>query len=115
MMSGCSKWAVIKSQELSRDDLRKDLPHYSERELWRAVIVARLGAKIQLETDKMFMGIDDDGSTETWFEKMESMDKVMAGIKSWDDVINYILELDKESFEGDPMGVKEELDRILMN
>jgi hypothetical protein len=53
--------------------------------------------------------------TEDLLERMDSMDEIMAGINSWDDVINYILEMDKKSFENDPMGVKGELNRILMD
>src|ERR1044071_8478038 len=109
MMIGCSKWAAIKTQEFTRDQWRKDLPLYSERELWRAVIVARLDAKAQLETNKMFMGIDADEVTEALFEKMDSTDGVMAGIDSFDGVINYILEMDKKAFENDPRGVELEL------
>jgi hypothetical protein len=53
MMIGCTKWAAVKAQELARDQLRRNLPQYSERELGRAVIVTRLGAKLQLEMTKM--------------------------------------------------------------
>lgn len=34
VLIGGTKWAVIKAQELTRDQLRHDLPHYSEKELW---------------------------------------------------------------------------------
>jgi hypothetical protein len=39
----------------------------------------------------------------------------MKEINSWDDVINCVLEMDKESLDRDPMGVKGELNRILMS
>jgi len=42
-------------------------------------------------------------------EKMESMDEVMNGINSWNDVVDYVIEMDKESLDRDPMGVKAEL------
>ncbi|HSP62864.1 MAG TPA: hypothetical protein VLQ90_07785 [Pyrinomonadaceae bacterium] len=115
MMICCTKWAAVKAQEFARDQLRRDLPQYSERELWRAVIVTRLGAKLQLEMTKMNFEIEMDSVTEDLSERMESMDEIMAGINSWDDVVNYVLEMDKESFENDPMGVKGELNRILMD
>lgn len=46
-------------------------------------------------------------------EKMESMEVIMKNINSWQDVINYVLEIDKESLGHDPMGVKAELNRII--
>ena len=48
-------------------------------------------------------------------EHLESIDEIMKGINSWTDVINYVLELDKETLDRDPMGVKAELNRILMD
>lgn len=39
----------------------------------------------------------------------------MKDVTSWDDVINYVLQMDKESFSRDPMGVKAELDRMLVD
>lgn len=114
VLIGGTKWAVIKAQELTRDQLRHDLPHYSEKELWSAVIVCRLGAKLNLEVTNLSLGVGGDGS-EAVMEKMESMDEIMKGINSWDDVINYVLEMDKDSLSRDPMGVKRELTRILMD
>jgi Cu/Ag efflux pump CusA len=112
MLIGSTKWAAIKAQEETRDQLRRDLPHYSDEELWRAVIVCRLGAKLNLAATNLSLGIDSDDS-EALSEKMESMDEIMKGVTSWDDVINYVLQMDKESFSRDPMGVKAELDRML--
>lgn len=94
--------------------LRRDFPDYSEKELWRAVIVCRLGAKLNLEVTNLSLGIGSDGS-QAVMERMESMDEIMKGIDSWDDVINYVLEMDKESLGRDPMGVKAELNRIIMD
>jgi hypothetical protein len=112
VLIGGSEWAVIKAQELTRDQLQHDLPHYSEKELWRAVIVCRLGAKLNLEATNLSFGIESDGS-EAVMERMESMDEVMKEINSWDDVVNYILEMDKSSLRHDPMGVKAKLNKIL--
>jgi hypothetical protein len=114
VMIGGTRWAVIKAQEFTRDQLRHDFPHYSEQELWRAVIVTRLGAKMNLEMTNLSLGIDSKRS-EALMEKMESMDEVMKLINSWNDVVDYVIEMDKESLDHDPMGVKAELDRILMH
>ncbi|HMG75878.1 MAG TPA: hypothetical protein VK582_20425 [Pyrinomonadaceae bacterium] len=114
VLIGGTKWAVIKAQETTRDQLRRDLPHYSEEELWRAVIFTRLGAKMNLELTNLNLGIDNDES-DAIMEKMESIDEIMKEINSWDDVINCVLDMDKESLDRDPMGVKGELNRILMS
>jgi hypothetical protein len=112
VMLGGTKWAVIKAQELSRDQIRHDLPYYSEEELWRAVILTRLGAKLNLAATNLSLGIDSNES-EAIIERMESMDEIMKGINCWDDVIKYVIEMDKETLNYDPMGVKGELHRIL--
>ncbi len=96
VMIGGTKWAVIKAQEFTRDQLRRNLPHYSEDELWRAVILTRLGAKLNLELTNLNLGADSDES-DVLMEKMESMDEIMKGINSWTDVINYVLALDKRN------------------
>ena len=114
VLIGGTKWAVIKAQETTRDQLRRDLPHYSEEELWRAVIFTRLGAKMNLELTNLSLGIDTDKSAAV-MEKMESMDEVMNGINSWNGVVDYVIEMDKETLDRDPMGVKAELNRILMD
>src|SRR2546423_2324897 len=114
VMIGGTKWAVIKAQEFTREQLRRDLPHYSEEELWRAVIFTRLGAKANLEITNLSLGIDS-GESDAVMEHLESIDEIMKGINSWTDVINYVLELDKETLDRDPMGVKAELNRILMD
>jgi hypothetical protein len=98
---------------ITRDQLRRDLPHYSEEDLWRAVIFTRLGTKLNLELTNLNLGVDN-GESDAVMEKMESIDEIMKGINSWTDVINYVLELDKEVLDRDPMGVKSELNRILM-
>lgn len=114
VMIGGTKWAVIKAQELTRDQLRRDLPHNSEKELWRAVILTRLGAKLNLEATNLSLGIESNES-EAVMKRMESMDDIMKAINCWDDVINYVIEMDKDSLNYDPMGVKGELHRILMD
>ncbi len=43
------------------------------------------------------------------------MDEIMRGINFWDDVINYVVEMDKDSLSYDPKGVKGKLNRILMD
>lgn len=114
VLIGGTKWAVIKAQELTLDQLRRDFPNHSDKELWRGVIVCRLGAKLNLEATNLSLGIGSD-SSEAVIEKMESMDEIMNDINSWDDVVNYVLEMDKESLSHDPMGVKAELNGMLMD
>jgi len=67
-----------------------------------------------LELTNLSLGIDSDAS-EAVMEKMESMDEIMKGINSWNDVVDYVIDMDKESLDRDPMGVKGELNRILMD
>lgn len=74
----------------------------------------KAGAKMNLELTNLSLGIDTDKS-DAVMEKMESMDEVMNGIKSWNDVVDYVIEMDKESLDRDPIGVKAELNRILMD
>lgn len=69
---------------------------------------------MNLELTNLNLGIDTDES-DAIMEKMESIDEIMKEINSWDDVINCVLDMDKESLDRDPMGVKGELNRILMS
>jgi len=69
---------------------------------------------MNLELTNLNLGIDNDES-DAIMEKMESIDEIMKEINSWDDVINCVLDMDKESLDRDPMGVKGELNRILMS
>lgn len=69
---------------------------------------------MNLELTNLSLGIDNDVS-EAVMEKMESMGEIMKGISSWNDVIDYVIDMDKDSLDRDPMGVKTELNRILMD
>lgn len=107
VLVGGTKWATIRALEISRDQLRHDLPHYSEAETWRAVILTRMGSKLSI-----VQNIRDQERLE---RKMEDMDQIMNSIHSWNEVVNYCVEMDKDSLDNDPMGVKREISEIIMS
>lgn len=102
-----SPWAVIKNQEAVLEQNRRAAPNATEKELWRLVILSRLHAI--LANSGPF-----DPSREKMLQRVENLDDVANEIHSWDDVIKYVFELDKEAgMEAEGSVVQEEINRVL--
>ena len=91
MEIGTSKWAVIRTQEYTLNKLRGQFPHYSEKELLKELLLSRFRAKIMSPTF-------GDPPPEELLEKTENIDKIMENINTFQDLTNYILEMDKTIF-----------------
>jgi len=101
-----SRWAVIKAQEAMLEIFRRELPDRPEKELWRRVIFSRF--EIKLKSPASW-----DLSTEELLKEMESMDQIMTNIHSWEDTLEFILQMDKDAFSFDPSGIQDEINKIL--
>lgn len=101
-----SPWAVICTQETTLERFRRQFPEYSERDLWRAVILSRF--EVKLKTPSLW-----DPPTEVILKKMGAMDEIMKDIHSWQDTLDFILEMEKDSFSIDPTGIQNEINEVL--
>jgi hypothetical protein len=81
-------WAVIRAQEATLESLRQQFPDAEERKLWSAVILARLEIKLKSPTPW-------DPPPEELRRKMESIEEIMQTMSSWNDVLRYILSMDR--------------------
>ena len=107
-----SKWAVIKIQKYTLDLLRKQIPNASEKELWQGVILSRLQTKLlsPSETDPFAKPL----LKEELSFRIENIESISSNFSSFDDVIDYIIEMDEEENRfADPTGLQSELESIL--
>ena len=108
VMVGGTKWATIKAITASRDQLRHDLPEYSETDLWKAVITIRLSTRLSLASQT-------SAEEERLQKRMETLDETVSNMRSWDEVVDHCLELDKSSLQNDPAGIKHQITEIIMS
>lgn len=106
MEIGTSKWAVIKTQEYTLNKLRDQFPHYSEKELFKEVLLSRFRVKIISPTF-------GDPPPEELSKKIENIDQLMENINTFQDLINYILEMDKTVLNAFSSVVQKGIDQIL--
>jgi hypothetical protein len=107
-----SRWAVKRIQKYTVELIKSHLPTASERELWRRVLLARLAAKLNSppETDPFAKPL----SKEEILSRIENMDNIVSNFKSFDDVVDYIIQIDEEENRFyDPTGMQSELDNLL--
>ena len=107
-----SPWAVKRIQKYTLELIRIHLPTASNRELWTRVLLARLDTKLHSlpETDPFAKPL----SKEEILSRMENIDKIVSNFKTFDDVVDYIIEMDEEENRFyDPTGMQSELDNLL--
>ena len=90
-----SPWAVVRAQEATLESLRHQFPVADERKLWTAVVLARFEIKLQSPAPW-------DLPADEIRNRMESIGEIMRGLTTWDDVIRYILDLDRDATSTDP-------------
>jgi hypothetical protein len=100
-----SPWAFIRAQEATLENLKKNMPNATEKELWRGVLITRLGMKVGiqgvLDSSPQFMPPD-----------IEAIDKIMANINSFDELISHMLSVEKENLmDSDP--IQRQIDKLL--
>lgn len=100
-----SVWGTIRAQEFTRDQLRTQLPGTPEKGIWQGVLLSRFQT-IMLHRPEQRNDI---------LKIMESMDELMGQINTWQDVVDYILWINRNYISTDPSGIPMMIDRILMN
>lgn len=108
-----SKWAVRRIQKYTLEVIRKQIPNASERELWKQVLLARLNVKLSTSGAKPDIFSKPLSEAEL-LSQIANVDNIMTKFRSFDDVIDYIIEIDeKENRFHDPTGMQSELDDLL--
>lgn len=107
-----TRWAVKKIHKYLFEQAKKLMPNAPEQELWKAVILSRFDAKLKTspETDLGAKPL----SPEEIFSRMENINNIISGFKSFDDVLDYIIAIDEEENRFyDPAGIFDRLNNLL--
>ena len=102
-----SPWAVKHSQEATLRNLQLQIPDADERKLWTAVVLARY--EIKLGSPSSW-----DPPPEELRRRMDSIAEIVQDFTSWDDVVHYILELDREGPAANPASPEARINALLM-
>jgi hypothetical protein len=101
-----SPWAVIRAQEAIRECLQEQIPDAEERKIWSAIILARLEVKLMSPAPW-------DPPAEEIRRRMDNIQELLRGIESWDDVLRYILEMDRPGTAADPASPQFQINTLL--
>jgi hypothetical protein len=101
-----SPWAVVRAQEAALESLRHQFPDADERRLWTAVVLARFEIKLQSPAPW-------DPPADEIRNRMESIGEIMRGLATWDDVIRYILEMDRDAVSSDAASPQQRISAII--
>ena len=106
-------WAVRKLQEHCLEQNRKLMPNASEEELWKSVLFSRFQTKL-MALDIPPAPWHNPLSKEDILSMMENIDNICAKFKSWHDVVEYIVSVERdEGTFSDPSGIMDELNWLL--
>lgn len=114
-MVAMTPWSAKKLQWFMLKKFRAEQPNWSEKEIWKSVIISRMNVKL--------MTVDyppDFGSSPLSRDEINNIinqvGTIVKDFKNFDDVVKYILDIDyKENRFYDPSGVLDELNRTLEN
>jgi|SRR5690606_33082374 len=115
MMISMTPWSAKKLQWFMLKKFKTEQPTWSEKEIWKSVIISRMNVKL--------MTVDyppDIGSSPLSRDEInniiERAGTIVKDFKNFDEVVKYILDIDyKENRFYDPSGVSNELNQILEN
>ena len=99
-------WAIVRSQEAILESMRQQFPEADDRRLWTAVLIARFEMKLGSPAPW-------DPPEEDLRRRMETVTDIVSPMGSWQEVLAYILEMDKEGINLDPMGPHMLIEKIL--
>lgn len=88
-------WAVVRSLEVRLESLRGQFPDADERRLWTALLFARLEMKLHAPAAW-------DPPPDELRRRMETIGDIMRSITSWDQMVAYILDMDREGIRTEP-------------
>ncbi len=107
MMSlASSPWAVVRSQEAILESLRQQIPDADERKLWTAVLLSRL--EIKLKSPAPW-----DPPPDEIRRRMDNIQDVMRSVNSWEEVLHYILSMDRAGTASDPASPQYQINQLL--
>jgi hypothetical protein len=92
-----SPWAVVRAQEATRESLQQQIPD---------VVLARLEVKLMSPAPW-------DPPPDEIRRRMENIQDVMRGVASWEDVLRYILEMDRTGTAADPASPQFQINALL--
>lgn len=99
-------WAIVRSQEAILETMHRQYPEADDRRLWTAVLIARL--EIKLGSPAPW-----DPPEEELRHRIEAIADIVRPMSSWQEVLAYILEMDKEGINPDPIGPHMQIEKIL--
>jgi hypothetical protein len=99
-----SPWAIVRTQEQTREHLKQSFPNADERRLWGGVLVSRFEIKMRSPSPW-------DPPAEELMRRVTSVDSIIEDIHSWDELMEYIVGMDQPSLDNNPLLY--ELDMIL--
>ena len=99
-------WAIVHSQEAVLETLRGQFPEADERRLWTAVLISRF--EIKLNSPAPW-----DPPEEELRRRMDTIVDIVRPMTSWQEVLAYILELDRDGINPDPLGPHMQIEKIL--
>lgn len=94
-MINMTRWAVVRIQYYCLEHLKMQTPHRPEQELWKQVLLSRLNLKLsflQFESDPFAKPI----SKKELLSRINDIDNIISKFRNFEDVINYIVEMDEE-------------------
>jgi hypothetical protein len=101
-----SPWAVVRSQEATLQSLQQQIPDADERKLWSAVVLARL--EIKLNSPAPW-----DPPPEEIRRRMDNIQEIMKDFGTWNDVVSYVLEMDRTGTTADPASPQFQINALL--
>ncbi len=84
----------------------QQIPDADERKLWSAVLLARL--EIKLKSPAPW-----DPPPDELRRRMDNIQESMRGVTSWDDVLKYILDMDRNGTATDPATPQYQINALL--
>jgi hypothetical protein len=99
-------WAIIRSLEVTYQTLQQQIPDADERKLWAAVVLARYESKLNSPAPS-------DPPSEEIRRRMDNIQDVVCNFTTWDDVLQYILEMERAGTAFDPQSPEYKINDLL--
>lgn len=102
-----SRWAVIRVQEATLKNLKRNMPNATDKELWKGVLFTRL--EVKLKTPSPY-----DPSPDVILHKMETIENIIVDINSFAELVDYILQMEEKNLDGSDI-VQRQIDELLFD
>jgi hypothetical protein len=101
-----SPWAIIRSQEATLQTLQQQIQNADERKLWAAVVLARYELKLNSPAPW-------DPPPDEIRRRMDTIQDVVRDFTAWNDVLQYILEMERAGAVSDPQSPECQINALL--